>query len=113
MIRDLLAALPKEAPEYLVWVRSLPSAASGCYGCISHHRIGRRGSQHKTSDFEAMPLLPAEHHLLHASMDDFVRLYGKTEREMIAVTLLEAIRLGVLVLDKRAAMELGAEAKSA
>lgn len=113
MIRDLLAALPKHAPEYLVFVRSLPSAASGRYGCHAHHRIGGRGSQRKTSDFEAMPLLPAEHDLLHSSMDDFVRLYGKTEREMIATTLLEAIRLGVLVLDKRAAMELGAEAKSA
>lgn len=113
MIRDLYAKLPKEAPDYLAWVRSLPSAASGLYGCQAHHRIGGRGSQHKTSDYEAMPLTPAEHRQLHASMEDFERTHGKTEDAMVKATLLEAIRLGVLVLDKRAARELGAEAKSA
>lgn len=106
MIRDLLAKLPKEAPEYLAWVRSQPSAASGLIGCVAHHRIGGRLSQHKTSDFEAMPLTDLEHRQLHASMDDFEHMYGKTEKEMVYATLLEAIRVGVLVLDKRAAREL-------
>lgn len=113
MIRDLYATLPKEAPDYLAFVRSLPSGASGLVGVQAHHRIGGRGSQHKTSDFESMPLTPAEHAQLHAGMDDFVRTHGKTEWEMVAKTLLEAIRLGVLVFDKRAARELGAEERSA
>ena len=106
MIRDLWAKLPKEAPEYVAWVRTLPSAVTGLLGCQAHHRIGGRLSQRKTSDFETMPLTPLEHRQLHAGMEDFERLYGKTEAEMVKATLLEAIRLGVLVLDKRAAKEL-------
>ena len=42
-------------------------------------------------------LTPLEHSQLHASVEDFERLYGKTEAEMVKATLLEAIRLGVLV----------------
>lgn len=106
MIRDLYAKLPKEAPEYMAWVHSLPSAASGKIGVVAHHRIGGRFSQHKTSDYETMPLTDEEHRELHADMDAFVAKYGKTESDMIKATLLEAIRLGVLTLDKRAAREL-------
>lgn len=105
-IRDLSAPLPKHAPEYMAWVRSLPSAASGLVGVVAHHRIGGRYSQRKVSDFETMPLTDHEHRQLHAGMDDFVRAFGKTEKEMICDTLLEAIRLGVLVLDPKAAKEL-------
>lgn len=105
-IRDLSAPLPKHVPEYVKWVHSLPSGASGLVGVVAHHRIGGRFSQHKVSDMEVMPLTDLEHRQLHASMDDFVRMYGKTEKEMICDTLLEAIRLGVLVVDKRAALEL-------
>lgn len=112
MIRDLLAKLPKEAPEYLRWVRTLPSAASGRLGCVAHHRIGGRLSQVKTSDYEAMPLLDPEHVRLHQNLEAFEAETGKTEKEMVAETLLEAIRQGVLVLDKRAAFELAAEARS-
>lgn len=106
MIRDLYAKLPKEAPEYLAFVRSLPSAASGMIGCVAHHRIGGRLSQHKVSDFEAMPLTDGEHRELHAGMDAFVEKYGKTESDMVKATLLEAIRLGILTFDARAAREL-------
>lgn len=106
MIRDLYAKMPMEAPEYLAWVRSLPSAASGKIGCVAHHRIGGRLSQRKTSDFEAMPLTDDEHRELHAGLDRFVDKYGKTESDMVKATLLEAIRLGVLTFDKRAAREL-------
>lgn len=106
-IRDLSAPLPKHAPDYLVWVRSLPSAATGLIGVQAHHRIGGRYSQHKVSDFEAMPITEAEHRQLHAGMEDFVRTYGKEEWEMIAKTLLEALRVGVLVYDAKAAREIG------
>lgn len=106
MIRDLLAKMPMEAPEYLAWVRSLPSAASGQIGCVAHHRIGGRLSQRKTSDFEAMPLTDPEHRELHAGMAAFEDKYGITEADMVKATLLEAIRLGVLTFDRRAAREL-------
>lgn len=106
MIRDLYAKLPKECPAYLAWVRTLPSAASGRIGCVAHHRIGGRFSQHKVSDFETMPLTDDEHRELHASMSSFVEKYGKTEADMILATLLEAIRLGVFQFDERAAREL-------
>lgn len=106
MIRDLLAKMPMEAPAYLAWVRSLPSAASGQLGCIAHHRIGYRYSQRKVSDYETMPLTDAEHKRLHNhGVHEFEREIGKSEREMICATLLEAIRLGVLVLDTKAARE--------
>jgi hypothetical protein len=105
-IRDMSAPLPKHAPEYLSWLHSLPSGASGLVGVIAHHRIGGRYSQHKTSDYEAMPLTDLEHRQLHASMEDFVKAYGKTEKEILCDVLLEAIRQGVLVLDKKAAKEL-------
>lgn len=107
-IRDLSAPMQKEAPDYLQWVRSLPSGASGLVGCQAHHRIGQRFSQRKVPDFESMPLTELEHRQLHAGMEDFVREYGRTEWEMIAKTLLEAIRLGIFVYDAKAARELGA-----
>lgn len=106
MIRNLSAPLPRHAPEYLAWVRTLPSAASGMIGCVAHHRIGGRYSQHKVSDYETMPLTDQEHGELHASMSAFVEKYGKTEADMIHATLLEAIRLGIFTFDARAAREL-------
>lgn len=105
-IRDLAAKQQKEAPDYLAWVRSQPSAASGLVGCHAHHRISGRYSQRKVPDFEAMPITPHEHTQLHAGMEDFIREYGKTEWEMIGRTLLEAIRLGIFVYDAKAAREL-------
>ncbi len=105
-IIDLAAKLPKHCPEYMSWVHSLPSAASGLIGVVAHHRIGGRFSQHKNSDMETMPLTTEEHLKLHASMEGFVREYGTTELEMIGKTLLEAVRLGVLVVDRKRAREL-------
>ena len=105
-IRDLSAPLPKTAPDYLRWVRSLPSGVSGLIGCEAHHRIGGRYSQHKVSDLEAMPLTTPEHYRLHQGMEDFGKAFGKAEKEIICETLLEAIRLGVLVFDAKAAREL-------
>lgn len=108
MIRDLAAPMQKEVPDYLRWVRSLPSGASGLIGCQAHHRISGRFSQRKVPDFESMPLTDLEHRQLHAGMEDFVQAYGKTEKEMICDVLLEAIRLGIFVYDAKAARELGA-----
>jgi len=108
MIIDLAAKMPMECPEFLVFVRSLPSAASGRLGCIAHHRIGHRYSQRKVSDFETMPLQAPEHERLHGhGVHSFEAEIGKTEKEMICDTLLEAIRLGVLVVDKKRARAFG------
>jgi len=105
-IIDLAAKLPDKCPEYVAWVHTLPSAASGLVGVQAHHRIGGRYSQRKVSDLETMPLTELEHRQLHAGMEDFVRQYGKTEKEMIYEVWKEAIRLGVLVVDKKRAREL-------
>ena len=104
---------PDKAPEYLIYVRSLSSAASDLFGVQAHHRIGGRYSQRKVDDFQTMPLTPDEHSKLHASMEAFVREYGVTEWEMIGKTLHQAVMDGVLVLDKKRALALGAEMKSA
>jgi hypothetical protein len=105
-IRDLLAKQQQSAPDYLAWLRTQPSGASGLIGCHAHHRIGGRFSQRKVPDFEAMAITPHEHTQLHAGMEEFVCQYGKTEWEMIARHLLEAIRLGIFVYDAKAAREL-------
>ena len=108
MILDLAAKMPMKDDAYLAFVRSLPSAASGHIGCIAHHRIGYRYSQRKVSDYETMPLTDAEHRHLHAhGVHSFEAEVGKTEREMICATLLEAIRLGVLQPNSRIARALG------
>lgn len=103
MIIDLSAPLPKEAEAYLAFVRALPSAASGQYGCRSHHQIRGRFSQHKVSDFLTMPLTEPEHLLLHSDYRAFVRQHGITEGGMIAKTMTEALRLGVFTFDPRRA----------
>lgn len=102
-----------KAPEYLTYVRSLPSAASGRLGCIAHHRIGGRFSQRKVDDYQAMPLQDPEHRQLHSGLEAFEAEVGKTEWEMIGKTLHQAVMDGVLVLDKKRALALGAEMKSA
>ncbi|MDP1543174.1 MAG: DUF968 domain-containing protein [Polycyclovorans sp.] len=108
MIIDLAAPLPMECPEYLCFVRALPSAASGRFGgIVAHHRIGGRYSTRKTSDFEAMALTDDEHRELHdIGPHAFAERHGKSESDMVKATLLEAMRLGVLQIDKRRARAL-------
>ena len=104
---DPLAPL-KPAPEYLAWVRSQPSAATGMVGCIAHHRIGYRHSQRKVDDFQTLPLTDAEHKRLHdKGVHEFEQECGSTEWEMIGRTLHAAVKAGVLVLDKKRAHALG------
>jgi hypothetical protein len=108
--------VPEKAPEYLVYVRSLESAASGRMGCIAHHRIGHRYSQTKVSDYQVIPLIDdeLEHKRLHSiGVHEFEKEIGKTEWEMIGRTLYRAVQDGVLVLDKKRALAIGAELRSA
>lgn len=106
-------SVSEKAPEYLTYVRSLVSAASGLYGVQAHHRIGGRFSQRKVDDFQVMPITPTEHTQLHMGMEAFVCEHGVTEWEMIGKTLHQAVMDGVLVLDKKRALAIGAEMKSA
>jgi len=110
---SIFRTVSDKAPEYLTYVRSLTSAASGLYCVQAHHRIGGRFSQRRVDDYQVMPLTAQEHAQLHAGMEDFVREHGKTEWEMIGKTLHQAVMDGVLVLDKKRALALGAEMKSA
>lgn len=105
---DLHAKLPLECAAWLAFVRSLPSAATGMAApCVAHHRIGYRYSQRRVSDFQAMPLLDIEHKTLHnRGVHTFESEHGRTEWEMIARTLLEGIRLGVLEVNTKRAKEL-------
>ena len=109
---SIFRTVSDKAPEYLTYVRSLVSAASGMYGVQAHHRIGGRFSQRRVDDYQVMPLTEPEHRKLHSGMEEFVREYGKTEWEMIGKTLHQAVMDGVLVLDKKRALAMGAEIKS-
>lgn len=97
------------SPEYLAWVRSQPSVESGHYGCVAHHCIGGgRCSTLKTSDYFAIPLTDLEHKALH---DHGWRAWEEkngSQLEHAARVMEQAIREGVLVLDKRAAKYIGA-----
>ena len=108
-IRTLTGHMPMECPEYLEWIRSQPSAASGRMCCIAHHKIGHRYSQRKVSDLLTMPLTDAEHRHLHSEgVHSFEVEVGKTEEEMIFETWRRAMEQGVLVVDRKAALEIGA-----
>ena len=122
------------SPEWLAYVRSLPSVQSGSYGCIAHHTIGHgRLSTLKTSDFFAIPLTDAEHKALHdggwlAWEADHGDQYdhaltalrqGITDgvlnwkvrpiwEDMTAQQIEAEIQLGYLILDKRAARYIAA-----
>ena len=125
------------SPEWLQYVRSLPSVVSGMRGCVAHHLIGNgRLSNLKTSDYLAFPLTDEEHRGLHdkgwtvwelkhgpqlfhsyetlrQGIRDGVLVWregGLTQRaDMDAMELEAAIRAGDLVLDKRAAKYIGGE----
>ena len=96
------------SPEYLAWVRSQPSVESGHYGCVAHHPVGHgRLSTLKVSDYFAIPLTDAEHKRLH---DEGWRRWEErcgSQMEHAARVLEQAIREGVLVLDKKAARYIG------
>lgn len=96
------------SPEYLAYVRTLPSVESGSYGCCAHHSIGGRYSTLKTSDFYAIPLTDDEHKRLH---NEGWRRWEErcgSQMEHAARIMEQAIRDGVLVLDKKAARYISA-----
>ena len=96
------------SPEYLAWVRTLPSVVSGQTGCVAHHLAGygNRGNT-KVHDFWTIPLTGNEHNLgvgsLHSGVETWEARHGE-QWNHVASTLGRAIAVGVLkVLDLGAA----------
>lgn len=85
------------SPEWLSYVRSLPSVESGQMGCVAHHAIGGRYSTLKTSDYFAIPLTDAEHKRLHDwGWAEWESKHGNQMAHAEAV-MKRAIEAGVLV----------------
>lgn len=58
---------PWRDPDYLVWIRALPSAVSGKSPCVAAHvRIGWNWGAEKPHDHWAVPLTDEEHKAQHA-----------------------------------------------
>lgn len=92
-----------DCPEWLAYVRTLPSVQSGLIGCVSHHPVGHgRLGNRKCSDFLAIPLTDTEHKWLHDNgWRAWEALYG-SQLEHAARILAQAGNDGLLVPDKRA-----------
>ena len=62
--------------KYLAWIRTLPSAVSGAYGCEAAHTGSDGGMRQKASDYSAIPLTHDEHMELHRiGREDFEAQY--------------------------------------
>lgn len=60
------ARKPARNWRYRAWIRSLPSAISGAYGCEACHTGSDGGMSLKSSDYSCIPLTHVEHMRLHA-----------------------------------------------
>lgn len=56
---------PPRDPQYLAWIRALPSVISGQQPCEAAHTGTDGGMGQKASDYSALPLTPAEHREYH------------------------------------------------
>ena len=56
---------PARSWKYRAWVRTLPSAVSGQYGCEAAHTGSDGGMAQKASDLTVIPLTPEEHREYH------------------------------------------------
>ena len=69
--------------RYRRWIRSLPSAVSGYYGCEAAHTGTDGGMSLKASDYSCIPLLPVEYREYHAiGRKAFERKHGISCAEM-------------------------------
>lgn len=93
-------------PEYLDYVRALPCCGCGVHGQQqAHHNISGRYGSAKCSDFWTMPLCADCHRVLHAGWTAWEEAHGTQDRHCLE-TLEQALRDGVLVVDKRCARAL-------
>lgn len=100
-----------EDPAHLAFIRKLPSAVSGLFGCEACHiRTGsavhkkkHTGGQQKPDDAWCLPLLPAEHRKQHAMNEmEFWRSHGIDPFEL-AIKLYEVtgdISAGTAIIHK-------------
>lgn len=88
---------PHRDQNYLLWVKSLPSAISGQRGCDAHHLIGHGGIMgSKVSDYMTFPLTREEHEELHRiHWAEWERQHG-TQHYHVVCTLMRAIDEGKL-----------------
>lgn len=92
--------------QYMAWVRTLPCRGCGVYGQQqAHHNIASRYGSSKQSDFWTMSLCATCHELLHAGWRRWEDEYGTQDRHCLE-TIEQAIRDGVLVVDKKCARAL-------
>lgn len=56
---------PARNAKYRAWIRSLPSAVSGEYGCEAAHTGTDGGMRQKASDYSCIPLTAEEHAEYH------------------------------------------------
>lgn len=95
-----------ECPQYLAYVRTLPSVESGLMGCVAHHPVGHgRGGNRKCSDFLAIPLTDAEHKRLHnegwpaweercgSQLDHAAKILAQACNDGLLVPNIKALRL--------------------
>lgn len=89
--------LPHRDRNYLLWVKTLPSAISGKRPCDAHHCIGvGSGMGQKASDYMVFPLTREEHEELHRTgWADWELLHG-TQHYHVVCTLMRAIDEGKL-----------------
>lgn len=66
---------PARDPNYLKFIRSLPSAVSGRYGCDACHS-GPHGIGTKASDLSAIPLTRKEHREFDKNQRAFCEKHG-------------------------------------
>ena len=65
MPRRLRREKPIRDWQYRAWIRTLPSAVSGQYGCEAAHTGSDGGTSQKASDTTCIPLTPEEHREYH------------------------------------------------
>ena len=98
---------PARSPAYLAFVASLPCCVTGARPVTVHHLVGHgiRGAGAKTDDYLTIPLAP-ELHLpnypggLHAIGHHAWEEKHGSQLEYAAMTMIEAIHRGVLVVRK-------------
>ena len=92
--------------DYLAYVRAQPCVGCGVWGQQqAHHNIADRFSSAKADDANSLPLCAPCHTKLHANWPEWEAAHGSQWMHAMQ-TLLQAIRDGVWVLDRKAAKAL-------
>lgn len=79
---SLLHTQPFRSLRYRQWIKSLPSAVSGQYGCDPCH-TGPHGYGQKSSDLMCIPLTRSEHEELACDPKAFQEKYGLDVAELV------------------------------